>query len=526
MAPRGSGKAKRGLDATQLAETQGFLSKFLKRGNSDASVQSGQGLAAFGFVSGSLSSQTATPALEDDPAKPVKMEKTEKQDKKGKKEKKEKNDERVSSKRRTYVVERSTKNDDCDSSDDKPLMIAAASDPAPADPAPAVACCDKKSFARRLAETHIDESTSQSDLDTIASEMTKGIAELAEAGKVSMRGGGGAEEEQPETEEDHFWKAVKEADFAVPARAHAGNALASRFQRKLSTDKAIKEQYASCGGRESRAAFRAEWARERYQEYSESKRRVQRHSVSSSRIGTLYTLERIAKEEGGGPKGMAAAVNIALSCIEEEEPGWVEYDPRAKNVKYFYTLKTSEDKFSDEWTKSRSWHVPAAPSTELCVAGRAAVEPKSSSATAVEPKSSPTPKKKATAKLPTKGSSPSVVDLSDAKKTKLAYTTAMMQADQLLKNIQSEGSWAWARVLTQGVVEAKLAVDRAVAGNMFAKRVLAESDWMQSVKKDLSGADLSKALKTFSVDLDDALKILSVETRLLQVQQQARLSVK
>ena len=89
MAPRGSGKAKRGLDATQLAETQGFLSKFLKRGNSDASVQSGQGLAAFGFVSGSLSSQTATPALEDDPAKPVKMEKTEKQDKKGKKEKKE-----------------------------------------------------------------------------------------------------------------------------------------------------------------------------------------------------------------------------------------------------------------------------------------------------------------------------------------------------------------------------------------------------------------------------------------------------
>ena len=151
----------------------------------------------------------------------------------------------------------------------------------------------------------------------VSSQLAKGVATLAANGYFDVQKVKEPEKEDEEEEDDDdeasFWENVKKAGFTVPARAEKGYPIAGRWARRLAADAKLRQTYEETQGRVAKATFRQNWAREQYKSYLETKKVTEQHSVAEGMEGTMYSLERIAVEEGGGPAGTRNALQYAMS---------------------------------------------------------------------------------------------------------------------------------------------------------------------------------------------------------------------
>ena len=165
----------------------------------------------------------------------------------------------------------------------------------------------------------------------------------------------------------------------------------------------------------------------------------------------MFSLQRIAVEEGGGAAGMRAAVNYAKSCFQEKTPGWVRYNHRTCTAKSHYVVGKSSDVFERSWTSSRQWSmssqgvgnaaqgstargsdgndIPSVHTTEH-------VPPSVAAKVQQQQVSVPSPRQIPKA---------SVSAIMVANTTNVTYTNITAQAEQVLANVETDARWAWAK---------------------------------------------------------------------------------
>lgn len=383
--------------------------------------------------------------------------------------------------------------------------------------------------------------------------LTDGIAKLAENGY--LEGPGAAKdattvsvnskekENDINDEEAQMWAKLKSEDFAVPARGDKGNPIAGRWARRLASDKALKEQYENTRGRAEKAAFRASWAKGAYETYMTSKTHDRTREIQTSEDGVMLSLERIVVEEGGGAGGLRAAINYAVNCIKKREAGWVRYDDMTQSVKFHYVTSRTSDRFTKTWRERQQWtgsgaaedSTASAPKTEEAnyKGGGSNAPPTSASgrqqARAVKrcanDGETPSAKKQRGGAGASSGKKVSQVkELAQVKKTRGLYLKGMAECEQMLRNIQTDEDWAWART---DAISAPLKIEQTkllelVGKDTFAKSVI-NMDVMDA-KKVMDAESFDKGVREFSMRLDDNIAALNKQVQMLMRQQRARMN--
>ena len=304
-----------------------------------------------------------------------------------------------------------------------------------------------------LSEEQLAASPTAQDPDQMADKLHEAILKLHTSG--------GLESMQTIAStangEDKFWEQMHKKKFRFQTRSSAGNPMGGRWNRRLGTDAKVKETYDQIVGREARAKFRADWAEGEYNIYREEKtytesRRVERHQKKR-----MMPIERIAYYEGGGVKGMQRAVNWALECLKQTEAGWVEFHAWTKSTRFGYVFEEDDEFFRKEWASKRQWSTTPVTSTPIDDGPAASAREKPEGQESPEaPKGKGTPKgaigkrgrgtADATDPRPPKtpkGSIPGTKGgQSAARRTKQVYEQEVQMADQLLRTIENDKTWA------------------------------------------------------------------------------------
>jgi hypothetical protein len=105
-----------------------------------------------------------------------------------------------------------------------------------------------------------------------------------------------------------MWRAAESTNFRFPARAAAGNPLASRFERRKAANPQMKKDYdALKGNQDAQMQFRQDWAKETFENYVVVKKKITTLVKSQWRKGQYMPLGRIVHKEGGGKLGWMQA---------------------------------------------------------------------------------------------------------------------------------------------------------------------------------------------------------------------------
>lgn len=190
------------------------------------------------------------------------------------------------------------------------------------------------------------------------------------------------------------------------------------------TDAKLKEAYEAVPGRQAKADFRAAWAKGAYEKFAETKRFEHARVIEEATEGTMLSLERIVVEEGGGKAGVRAAVNYAISCLKEEQPGWVRFDNRTQALKFRYIVDKVSDRTKRTWSTTQDWSLTR---TGATTAGSADFDTKTDDQKRLKKDPQQKEPVSATKKHPTK-----LADLPAAKKTKQLYTSTMGQVPRVI----------------------------------------------------------------------------------------------
>ena len=147
-------------------------------------------------------------------------------------------------------------------------------------------------------------------------------------------------------QEDAMWDKLVAGGYHFPANGGSGNPMAGRWARYLESHPEEKAKYK--GSRKVKADMRAAWCEEEHKAYTESKVHLESLTRKKGERSRLFSVHRIAVEEGGGEAGMRAAINYCLWCVQEPmtETGdpRVEYCHRTKVAKFDYAIKESAGK--------------------------------------------------------------------------------------------------------------------------------------------------------------------------------------
>eukprot|EP00974_Lingulodinium_polyedra_P030282 2914903-Lingulodinium_polyedra.AAC.1 len=343
--------------------------------------------------------------------------------------------------------------------------------------------------------------------EEVAEKISHSVEQLSQGGFFERKATASPVEEETQNDaEAEFWKAVKETGFEVPARADKGRPIAARWQRRLTADPKLKKDYAALTGRAQKAEFRKQWAKGQYDTFVEKKTYTQQQQNTESMEGTMLSLHRIAVEEGGGKAGMRAAVNYALTCLQQASPAWVEYNSWTKSVKFRYVVKKSTDTFTKSWSATQQWKGSGTGSTceeekqqPQRTKAKAKAATKKRAAKEVEAAEAGTPSKKA------------VTELQQARKTKSTYTSTTSQVDMVLRSIDTDASWAWANNshMLEGLREARKTLAEMVDADDNIMKLLVMD--FNEVKTMSSPDMFEKSLRNLTVKLEPPLRDLQRE---------------
>eukprot|EP00959_Pyramimonas_sp_CCMP1952_P202571 4236240-Pyramimonas_sp.AAC.1 len=114
--------------------------------------------------------------------------------------------------------------------------------------------------------------------------------------------------------EEQMWEHVKSLGFVFKTNAKGGNAIASRWQRVVDKEgsKENVEYKALKGNSSEQEAYRASWAREKYQEFVKRREKVTTFSRTEYKNGQYLAIGRVAHLEGGGRLGWLQAPPAGL----------------------------------------------------------------------------------------------------------------------------------------------------------------------------------------------------------------------
>ena len=152
-----------------------------------------------------------------------------------------------------------------------------------------------------------------------------------------------------EAEEDTFWHDLKQHDFYFGTGGSKGNPIAGRWARFLRGDAAAKATYDQLKTMKAKSDIRANWAKAKYEAYTESKSYKESSTHTEFSNGQYYSFGRVMVEEGGGRAGRRAAANYALRCMALGGK-WFHYDEWTQQLKFAYVVQGFRDTFEKAWT--------------------------------------------------------------------------------------------------------------------------------------------------------------------------------
>lgn len=331
------------------------------------------------------------------------------------------------------------------------------------------------------------------------------------------------------TEEAEMWESLKSGNFMFNTSGAKGNPIAGRWARFIKNNPEAKAEYDQLSGYASRAKFRASWAEKKYDNYKASKISTTSESKEEYKDGTYYSLNRMAVEEGGGQEGKKAALLYAMKCQLLGKP-WLFWDEWTQQPKYLYIVVGFKEKFTKAWTiKKEHFRTKTSDNDDGEHDGRR--RPGGDGAT---PKPKPKPKNKPNPKAGGKTTETPdakrkatelVSSMTKAKKTKLSYSAAQSQAMNILRNIQTDENWSWAKpdVMKSALETANNELQSAVENSPFLREAL--STELNTLKATHEPHVLITELTRMNAGLDPLVQSLSRQCRLLLAQHKARMEV-
>ncbi|CAK0832151.1 unnamed protein product, partial [Prorocentrum cordatum] len=156
--------------------------------------------------------------------------------------------------------------------------------------------------------------------------------------------------------EEQMWEHVKSLGFVFKTNAKGGNAIASRWQRVVDKEgsKENVEYKALKGNSIEQEAYRASWAREKYQEFVKRREKVTTFSRTEYKNGQYLAIGRVAHLEGGGRLGWLQAIKIFCKTMAMGPP-WIAYDELSESLRTLYIIRGTKEAFTEAWTKHEVW---------------------------------------------------------------------------------------------------------------------------------------------------------------------------
>lgn len=183
-------------------------------------------------------------------------------------------------------------------------------------------------------------STIRQEIDNKAAEV-KVAEEAEEADKYDFSGLDGKQKKLAEV----FKAALDSNDIGV------ASALGQRFKRELKSSPADAEEYASCKTDKDRLNFRLAWAGRRLREIHVIKESVKEYQKVDEKLGSYFTLERIAVEFGHAAdhaRALEAARRHCTRCVCMSGR-WTMWDPMAGQWLFLLLTHNSREVFSKCW---------------------------------------------------------------------------------------------------------------------------------------------------------------------------------
>jgi hypothetical protein len=358
------------------------------------------------------------------------------------------------------------------------------------------------------------------------------------------RDGGSVVKDHEDDPEEAIWQALRGNKFEFKTGGSSGNPIAGRWARFLVNNPEWKKKYDDARGRRAKAGIRADWAEGEYDKYEQAKVHKKTFSKQETKDGRMLSLQRIAKEEGGGKAGMRNALNIALRCVQEGGK-YCEYDNWAQTIKFFYVIKGSCENIGETWEQSQTWkssrdkghgeglpmpskhpvEAASSPRSEVVTPGAA---PKANAKANAKSGSKRKSGEKPDADAGNEGDVPSKVakvatPTACASRTKTDYNELTSQANQILHNIKNDRAWQQFKGHSEDQLEAAHSgVKSALLECDFGKAYILDQ---KSLKKHTDPADWDKGCKAFSLALEKPLSILGKTVKLINMQQRAKTQV-
>lgn len=373
-------------------------------------------------------------------------------------------------------------------------------------------------------------------------------------------------------QEKQFFEELEAQGYAVKVSCTGVNTVGHRWRRWLRADPGNKTKYDQLRGHNAKALFRAQWAKEQHEEFKKELIHSKKTEHQDIVGGKYHTLNRIAHLEGGGPKGMRNACNYAMACLKMGGK-WTKYCDMTKDVKYNYVEHGFWEKFTETWTSTSTWATnQRANSVANQSSGKSLCEGRSMTddqdeASHCEGSPAPTPAAPAPApaaenshcegrKRTTDGSVDSPIAhkvprtdavqaaqpkgkakakpkakasaswMQQAKLTKQAYASSMVQASTIQGQIDTDAKWAWAKSpeIEVAVSAARNALSSTMASNPTFHDILT-ADLNAARKAATDDATFEVQTKHFSQTLDPLIKTLQKQCQALLEQHAVRLKI-
>ncbi|CAK0902364.1 unnamed protein product [Prorocentrum cordatum] len=349
---------------------------------------------------------------------------------------------------------------------------------------------------------------------------------------------------------DHFLELCAMENFEVDADSQVGK----RFRRWCAANQARKAEYdkKDC---DAKALARKEWAKQKYEEYQETRSKMKQQIVSRQRKGQMLNFEQILDKEGGsvGAIPSAACVKGAVeSCkwailqqAKNRNSTWVAISKRSKRLTFKYVEETEIEDDRTTWnTEQRETNpvvkeietIKPAPATAATATPGTASQPTAPLDTPLKPskekekRESPKEKKdKRDKDKKDKGASSRAKAKAKGKGTKrrggagsggdtakamhkrafdltLSYGAATTQASALLNKIESKDEeWSWAdnKKFKGSLQKALETLKTAAAKNEDINKMLCMGASGVEIRTDMTIDDDTTNLPQLSVEFGE-----------------------
>jgi hypothetical protein len=306
-------------------------------------------------------------------------------------------------------------------------------------------------------------------------------------------------------------------------RAHAAGLVKSndvmgfRFTRAKKASLAMTLEYEQCTTASQKANMRVKWMEGKYQKYSQEREKKTTSSTADLEWGTYEPFEVMCGNEsatGVTATGVRAGFNIAKTCLEIGGK-WVRRNNFSKRIEFLRPKAGYKDKFEKAWAVTvKEKKIEANPGEDNLPEG----PKKKAKKTDVKKTDGEPPAKKTvvTAITPKKA-------LLAAQKSAGAYCSAVAMGDALLKMVDSQSSWQWARSPENSgpLKEALKALKGGVESGSFVEDLITSSD-VKSLKGKFSKSDFDHEVQKVAGILDPLVAEATRQVNILKTTQDVR----